>query len=134
MAYGQGTADYIAWSEDGVNWTGLGTLGIFGSTTVYQQGYSYGSHEYNMYIAGVNDVEWNGGAWVLLGHANSATDPIYTSLDGKTWTNTGTTIQLHPNAGSSYSRRGLSYSNILESNEQNTIVIPGFNFLTTIAV
>ena len=134
LAYGQGTADYIAWSEDGVNWTGLGTLGIFGSTTVYQQGYSYGSHEYNMYIAGVNDVEWNGGAWVLLGHANSATDPIYTSLDGKTWTNTGTTIQLHPNAGSSYSRRGLSYSNILESNEQNTIVIPGFNFLTTIAV
>jgi hypothetical protein len=64
---GQGT-NSIAYSSDGINWTGLGT-------TIFS-GAGYG-------------VEWNGTRWVAVGNGINI---IAYSSDGITWTGLGTTI------------------------------------------
>jgi hypothetical protein len=65
VAVGQGT-NSIAYSADGITWTGLGT----GTFSTYGVG-----------------VAWNGTRWVAVGRG---TNSIAWSADGVTWTGLGT--------------------------------------------
>jgi hypothetical protein len=68
VAVGSGT-NTIAYSSDGITWTGLGK-------TIFS---AYG-----------NGVAWNGTRWVAVGYGT--TNSIAYSSDGITWTEAGTSI------------------------------------------
>jgi hypothetical protein len=106
----------LAYSSDGINWTGVGS-NIFSVFSTHCIAIAYGN---NMLVAGgqggntiatstdginwtgrgatpfdsiVSDVAYGNGIWVAVGQNSSVTTTIATSTDGITWTSrTGTTI------------------------------------------
>jgi hypothetical protein len=93
---GRGITCSVAWSVDGKIWNPVTSIP---NTTVVNMG--------------VSSIIWNGGAWVLTGMTNSwATQFVYTSLDGKTWT-----VQ-------NMSAVGTFYGTLMTSNNSNSIAYP----------
>jgi len=108
VAVGTGT-NTIAWSPDGISWTGLGTstftttgLGIawngsmwvavgMGTNTI---AYSYNGTTWtglgtSVFSGYANGVAWNGSIWVAVGKGNNT---IAYSSNGITWTGLGNSV------------------------------------------
>jgi hypothetical protein len=83
VAGGQGTINTLAWSYDGITWTGLGK---------------------SIFSSNVRGIAWNGPRWVAVGDGTANT--IAYSTDGISWTVISTSTSIFSSGGNDVSWDG----------------------------
>ena len=123
VAVGNGTGNTIAYSYDGITWTGLSTsifstsgngiawngkMWIAAGTGTNRLGYSYdginwtGATTTNILVTSGNGVAWNGNLWVAVG---SGGNTIAYSSNGTSW-NGATTTNIFSTSGNGVAWNG----------------------------